>query len=62
MKDNKYVARIVGYGNKIKRYLDWVNDFEEFNLNEEKVDDILLNIEIFGEYLIKLISKYNSKE
>ncbi len=54
MKDKKYLERIVNYSNRIARYLEIVNDFDDFESNEEKVDAVLLNLEQIGETAKKL--------
>lgn len=54
MKDKKYLERIVNYSNRISRYLETVNDFDDFESNEEKVDAVLLNLEQIGETAKKL--------
>lgn len=58
MKDNKYLERIVIYSNKISRYLEGVNSFNDFESNEEKVDAILLNLEQIGETAKKLSENF----
>ncbi len=60
MKDKKYLERIVNYSNRISRYLEVVNDFEDFESNEEKVDAVLLNLEQIGETAKKLSEELKS--
>ncbi len=60
MKDEKYIERIIGYANKIIRYLEEVKSVESFTVNEEKVDAVLLNLEQIGETAKKLSMHYKS--
>lgn len=54
MKDQKYIKRIIIYGNKISEYLKNVETFTDFNSNNEKVDAVLFNLEQIGETTRKL--------
>jgi len=49
MKDKKYIKKIIIYCNKIARYLDGVSSIEVFEAYDEKVDAVLLNLELIGE-------------
>lgn len=58
MKDEKYIKRIINYGNKITRYLKTVETIDDFTSDEEKVDAVLLNLEQIGETARKLSEAY----
>lgn len=49
MKDKSYILRIINYANKITRYMKNVETYESFNLNDEKIDAVILNLEQIGE-------------
>lgn len=53
MKDKKYVERIILYSNKILKYIKDIT-YEEFILDDEKVDAVLLNLQQIGETAKKL--------
>ncbi|MCF7927216.1 MAG: DUF86 domain-containing protein [Candidatus Izimaplasma sp.] len=56
MKDKKYINKIIGYIDKINRYMEDVKNLELFIQNEEKIDAVILNLEQIGE-TAKKISK-----
>jgi uncharacterized protein with HEPN domain len=60
MKDKSYLERMVKYSTKIIKYMDGVKSFEEFEVNEEKMDAIVLNLEQIGETAKKL--SFETKE
>ncbi len=49
MKDKDYIERILKYADKITKYMSNVTSFNEFALNEEKIDAVILNLEQIGE-------------
>ena len=57
MKAKKYIERIVLYSNKILKY---INDIilDEFILDNEKIDAILLNLQQIGQTAKKTIKRY----
>ena len=54
MKDKSYILRIINYANKITRYMKNVENYESFNLNDEKINAVILNLEQIGETAKKL--------
>lgn len=58
MKEEKYIKRIINYSNKIVRYLKTVDYIDDFIVNEEKIDAVLLNLEQIGETAKKLSEAY----
>lgn len=65
MKDKKYRDRIILYSNKILKYIKDIS-YEDFVLDDEKVDAVLLNLQQIGETAKKLSldvkDKYNKIE
>jgi len=61
MKDSNYMERIVKYSKKVMKYMDGVKSFEEFEVNEEKIDAIVLNLEQIGETAKKLSFEAKNK-
>jgi len=54
MKDNDYIIRLIKYSERILSYMKEVKSFEEFSSNPEKVDAVILNLELIGETAKKL--------
>ena len=54
MKDKIYIERIILYASKIMRYLKEVESVDLFKENYEKIDAVLLNLELIGETANKL--------
>ena len=61
MKDDRYIARIIKYIDKINQYMLHVDSYETFIVNEEKVDAVILNLEQIGETVKKLSETYKQK-
>ena len=49
MKDKIYILRIIKYSEKIINYMEGVSSYEEFRINDEKVDAVILNLKQIGE-------------
>lgn len=60
MKDKIYLERIIKYIHKINRYMEGVDSFEAFSLNEQKVDAVILNLEQIGETVKKLSKDFTN--
>ena len=58
MNDKIYVERIIKYLEKIERYMNNINTFQEFQLEEEKIDAVILNLEQIGETAKKLSKNF----
>lgn len=58
MNDKIYIYRIIKYLEKIDRYMKNTHTFQEFQLDEEKVDAVILNLEQIGETAKKLSNKF----
>jgi uncharacterized protein with HEPN domain len=54
MKDNVYIERITKYSEKIVKYMSEINSFNDFEVNDEKIDAVILNLEQIGESAKKL--------
>ena len=57
MKDKDYIKRIIRYSSKITKYMENIDSFSEFSINDEKVDAVIFNLEQIGETAKKLSSK-----
>lgn len=60
MKDKKYLERIILYGHKIVKYMQNVT-LEEFIVDDEKMDAVLLNLQQIGETARKLSDDFKTK-
>ena len=54
MKDKIYIERIIKYCEKIIKYVKTIDEFSDFEVNEEKIDAVMLNLEQIGETAKKL--------
>jgi len=54
MRDNEYIQRLIKYCNKINEYMKPVQSYNDFIINSEKVDAVILNLEQIGETAKKL--------
>ncbi len=61
MKDLEYIERITKYSKKIMLYMKEIKSFEEFHMNEEKVDAVIFNLEQIGESAKKLSNEIKEK-
>ncbi len=57
MKDNVYIERITKYSEKIVKYMSEIDAFKDFEVNDEKIDAVILNLEQIGETAKKLSSE-----
>lgn len=61
MNDKGYIDRIIRYCEKISRYMSETETFNDFELNEEKIDAVILNLEQIGETAKKMSVETKSK-
>ncbi len=61
MKDKEYIERILKYAKNIQRSMSTVDNFEDFNNNEDKIGNIILNLEQIGETAKKISNEIKNK-